>query len=71
MLVRFDDDDETTREIVRLVQEDDTCWLGGTDWQGRAAMRVSVSSFRTTAEDVERSVAAILAAATAASSSRS
>jgi glutamate/tyrosine decarboxylase-like PLP-dependent enzyme len=63
VLVRFDDDDETTREVVRRVQEDGTCWLGGTEWQGRAAMRISVSSFRTTAEDVERSAAAILAAA--------
>jgi glutamate/tyrosine decarboxylase-like PLP-dependent enzyme len=65
VLVRFGDDDETTREVVRRVQEDGTCWLGGTQWQGRAAMRISVSSFRTTEEDVERSVAAILAAAAA------
>ena len=60
VLVRFHDDDEATREVVRRVQADGTCWLGGTDWQGRAAMRISVSSFRTTAEDVERSAAAIL-----------
>jgi glutamate/tyrosine decarboxylase-like PLP-dependent enzyme len=63
VLVRFGDDDETTREVVRRVQEDGTCWLGATEWQGRAAMRISVSSFRTTAEDVERSAAAIIAAA--------
>jgi glutamate/tyrosine decarboxylase-like PLP-dependent enzyme len=63
VLVRFGDDDETTREVVRRVQEGDVCWLGATDWQGRAAMRISVSSFRTTSDDVERSVAAILAAA--------
>jgi glutamate/tyrosine decarboxylase-like PLP-dependent enzyme len=66
VLVRFGDDDETTREVVRRVQEDGTCWLGGTDWRGRAAMRISVSSFRTTVEDVDRSVAAILAAARSA-----
>ncbi len=65
VLVRFGDDNETTRAIVRRVQEDGTCWLGGTDWHGRAAMRISVSSFRTTAEDVERSAAAILEAAAA------
>ena len=65
VLVRFGDDDGVTREVVRRVQEDGTCWLGGTDWQGRAAMRISVSSFRTTAEDVERSAAAILEAAAA------
>jgi glutamate/tyrosine decarboxylase-like PLP-dependent enzyme len=62
LLVRFGDDDETTRAVVGRVQADGTCWLGATDWQGRAAMRISVSSFRTTAEDVERSVAAILKA---------
>jgi glutamate/tyrosine decarboxylase-like PLP-dependent enzyme len=63
VLVRFGDDDETTREVVRRVQADGTCWLGGTDWHGRAAMRISVSSFRTSAEDVERSANAILQAA--------
>ena len=69
VLVRFGDDDETTREVVRRVQDDGTCWLGGTDWQGRAAMRISVSSFRTTSEDVDRSAAAILEAAAAVSGS--
>jgi glutamate/tyrosine decarboxylase-like PLP-dependent enzyme len=70
VLVRFGDDDEVTREVVRTVQEDGTCWLGATDWQGRTAMRISVSSFRTTREDVERSAAAILEAAAAATGSR-
>jgi glutamate/tyrosine decarboxylase-like PLP-dependent enzyme len=60
VLVRFDDDDDTTREVVSRVQADGTCWLGATNWQGREAMRISVSSFRTTAEDVERSAEAIL-----------
>ena len=64
VLVRFGDDDEATREVVRKVQEDGTCWLGATDWHGRAAMRISVSSFRTTHDDIERSVDAILEAAT-------
>jgi glutamate/tyrosine decarboxylase-like PLP-dependent enzyme len=36
---------ERTRGVVRRVQEDGTCWCGGTEWQGRAAMRISVSSF--------------------------
>jgi glutamate/tyrosine decarboxylase-like PLP-dependent enzyme len=69
VLVRFGGDDEVTREVVRKVQEDGTCWLGGTDWQGRAAMRISVSSFRTTDEDVQRSVGAILEAAASVTSS--
>jgi glutamate/tyrosine decarboxylase-like PLP-dependent enzyme len=60
VLVRFGDDDETTRGVIAGVQEEGTCWLGGTTWQGRAAMRVSISNWATTAEDVERSAGAIL-----------
>ncbi|KKW62935.1 aminotransferase class V-fold PLP-dependent enzyme [Mycolicibacterium elephantis] len=59
VLVSFGDD-ETTRRVVAGVQTDGTCWFGGTVWQGRAAMRVSVSSWATTDEDVERSLAAVL-----------
>jgi glutamate/tyrosine decarboxylase-like PLP-dependent enzyme len=62
VLVRFGDG-ETTQGVIRRVQEDGTCWLGGTEWQGEHAMRISVSGWRTTRDDVERSVAAILAAA--------
>jgi glutamate/tyrosine decarboxylase-like PLP-dependent enzyme len=61
-LVRFTDG-ETTREVIRRVQEDGTCWLSGTDWDGEHAMRISVSNWRTTDQDVERSAGAILAAA--------
>lgn len=62
VLVRFGDDDERTRAVVRGVQEDGTAWLGGTVWQGRAAMRISVSSHATTEDDARLTVAAILAA---------
>lgn len=51
---------EVTREVIRRVQEDGTCWCGGTVWQGKTAMRVSVSSWATTDLDVERSLAAII-----------
>ncbi len=51
---------EVTREVMRRVQEDGTCWCGGTVWQGRTAMRISVSCWATTEEDVEQSLAAIL-----------
>jgi glutamate/tyrosine decarboxylase-like PLP-dependent enzyme len=54
--------DEFTREVIRRVQEDGTCWLSGTVWQGRSAMRISVSNWSTTEADVDRSVAAILRA---------
>jgi glutamate/tyrosine decarboxylase-like PLP-dependent enzyme len=67
VLVRFPDPggdhDARTRKVVKAVQEEGTCWLGGTTWQGKAAMRISVSNWSTTAEDVERSIAAILRAA--------
>lgn len=62
VLVSFGDD-ETTRRVIAAVQSDGTCWCGGTVWQGRAAMRISVSSWATTEEDVERSLAAIQSSA--------
>ncbi len=67
VLVRFldpdGDHDARTRAVVEAVQEDGTCWLEGTSWQGKAAMRISVSNWSTATEDVDRSVAAILRAA--------
>ena len=51
---------EVTREVIRRVQEDGTCWCGGTIWQGKTAMRISVSSWMTTDMDVERSLQAIV-----------
>jgi glutamate/tyrosine decarboxylase-like PLP-dependent enzyme len=51
---------ERTREVIARVQRDGTCWCGGTVWQGRTAMRISVSSWATTEADVRRSLAAIL-----------
>jgi glutamate/tyrosine decarboxylase-like PLP-dependent enzyme len=59
VLVRFGDDDDLTRAVVTGVQDDGTCWLGGTTWQGRAAMRVSVSNWATSEEDIARSAEAI------------
>ena len=55
-----------TRELIAAVQADGTLWCGGTEWQGRTAMRISLSSWATTDADVDRSVATIvrLAAAT-------
>jgi glutamate/tyrosine decarboxylase-like PLP-dependent enzyme len=59
VLVSFGDA-ARTREVIERVQQDGTCWCGPTDWQGRTAMRISVSSWATREADVERSVAAIL-----------
>jgi glutamate/tyrosine decarboxylase-like PLP-dependent enzyme len=62
VLVSFGDDQRTWR-VIDALQREGTCWCSGTNWQGRAAMRISVSSWATTDEDVERSLAAILRAA--------
>ncbi|MDO8550521.1 MAG: aminotransferase class V-fold PLP-dependent enzyme [Ignavibacteria bacterium] len=51
---------ETTNKIISEIQKDGTCWCGGTVWQGKTAMRISVSSWATTDEDVEKSLAAII-----------
>ena len=59
VLVSFGEPAET-RRVVAAVQDDGTCWCGGTVWQGRTAMRISVCSWATADEDVERSLEAIL-----------
>jgi glutamate/tyrosine decarboxylase-like PLP-dependent enzyme len=51
-----------TDAVIAAVQRDGTCWCGPTTWQGRRAMRVSVSCWATTDADVDRSVAAVAAA---------
>jgi glutamate/tyrosine decarboxylase-like PLP-dependent enzyme len=63
--VRFGDDDATTNAVIDGVQRDGTCWLSGSTFGGRAIMRVSVVGWQTTAEDIDRSAGAILAAARA------
>ncbi len=56
-------DEEATQQVIRNVQADGTCWCGGTVWRGRAAMRISVSSWATADEDMDRSLSAIIAIA--------
>jgi glutamate/tyrosine decarboxylase-like PLP-dependent enzyme len=68
ILVRFhpldgSDPDARTREVIGRVQADGTCWLAGTTWQGMTAMRISIVNWSTTEEDIDRSLAAILEAA--------
>ena len=60
VLVRFGDSDDRTRKVIAAVQEDGTAWMGGTTWQGKAAMRISVSNWSTTEADADRTVEAIL-----------
>jgi hypothetical protein len=68
VLVRFGKDteaerDATTDRVIDAVQRSGACWMGGTTWRGMRLMRISVSNWSTTETDVDRSVAAILAAA--------
>ena len=61
VLVRFGNDNETER-VIRAIQHSGECWMGSTSWHGLRAMRISVSNWRTSETDVDRSVQAILAA---------
>jgi glutamate/tyrosine decarboxylase-like PLP-dependent enzyme len=58
VLVGFGSDERTDR-VIDAVQRDGTCWMGGTTWRGRRYMRISVSNWSTTEDDVDRSLAAI------------
>jgi glutamate/tyrosine decarboxylase-like PLP-dependent enzyme len=74
VLVRFLDDsgdhDAYTRSVIEAVQRDGTCWLSGTTWHGMSAMRISVSSWATTSDDVELSLESIERATAEARTSR-
>ena len=59
VLVSFGDAEKTKR-IIAAIQAEGTCWAGITVWQGRTAMRISVSSWATTETDVDRSVEAMI-----------
>lgn len=52
--------DAMTNDVIAAVQAEGTCWAGGTIWQGRKAMRLSVSGWETTANDIEQSAEAII-----------
>ena len=62
VLVSFGDADKTLR-VIKSLQEEGTCWCGGTVWQGKTAMRISVSSWAHTDEDIQQSIEAIIAVA--------
>jgi len=60
VLVRFADDDAATNAVIAAVQADGTAWFGGTVWQGKGAMRVSVSNWRTREADIDRAADAVI-----------
>ncbi|MFF0268967.1 pyridoxal phosphate-dependent decarboxylase family protein [Kribbella sp. NPDC004536] len=59
VLVRFGTD-AVTRQLIREVQDEGTCWMSGTTWQGRAAMRISVTNWTTGPDDIDRSAETVL-----------
>ncbi len=69
VLVSFGDAAITSR-TVELIQEQGICWCGGTVWQGKPAMRISISNWVTSEDDVERSLAAIFEARRMAAAER-
>jgi glutamate/tyrosine decarboxylase-like PLP-dependent enzyme len=54
---------QRTDSVIAAVQEDGTCWCGPTTWHGHRAMRISVSGWSTTEDDIDRSIAAVRACA--------
>ncbi|MEA2452765.1 MAG: hypothetical protein QOG04_1475 [Actinomycetota bacterium] len=64
VLVRFlsptGDHDARTAQVVTGVQQEGTCWLSGSVWRDMGVMRISVSNWATSTDDVDRSVEAIL-----------
>ncbi len=60
VLVRAGDDDATTDRMIAAAQADGTCWAGGTTWHDQRAMRLSVSNWSTTEDDIDRSAEAIV-----------
>jgi glutamate/tyrosine decarboxylase-like PLP-dependent enzyme len=69
VLVSFGDA-ETTNRVIADIQADGTLWAGSTVWQGKTAMRLSLSSWATTDEDVEKSIEAIVRVASPTVSAR-
>jgi glutamate/tyrosine decarboxylase-like PLP-dependent enzyme len=54
---------ERTDAVIAAVQREGTCWCGPTTWRGVRAMRISVSGWNTTEDDIDRCVGAVRACA--------
>ena len=70
VLLRFEDD-EATDAVIGAIQASGEAWLGGTTWDGRRAIRVSVSNWQTNDDDVARVIAAFTGSRSAAAASTS
>ena len=63
--VRSRTGENVTPAVIARVQQAGVCWVGGTTWEKEPAMRISISNWSTTAEDIDRSAASIAKAMTA------
>jgi glutamate/tyrosine decarboxylase-like PLP-dependent enzyme len=59
VLVRYDSDEKTER-LIKKIQQSGVLWLGGAKWKGNSVMRISISSYKTTYDDIDLSVKTIL-----------
>lgn len=59
VLARYKSDEKTSK-LIKGIQESCVCWLGGSKWDGKTVMRISVSSYKTTYEDIDISAKEIL-----------
>jgi glutamate/tyrosine decarboxylase-like PLP-dependent enzyme len=58
-------DEERTERVIRALLEDGTAWVTGSRWRGRPVLRISVSNWSTSEEDVEATVQALARAVSA------
>lgn len=70
VVFRLGDDDAVTEDVIARVQAEGTCFLAGTHWRDRGAVRFSTTNWSTTADDIDRSAAAVIAAYRAAVAAR-
>ena len=56
------DHDARTDAVIKRINDDGEAWFGPTTWRGMRVMRVSLSNFRTTPEDIDRTIEAVKAA---------
>jgi len=55
-------EEEQTKNALHYIQQSGDCWLGGTIWNGKAAIRISISSWRTSEQDILKTIAIFEAA---------
>jgi hypothetical protein len=63
--VRARDGRNVTPAVIAAVQDEGVCWVGGTSWEKEPAMRISISHWATSPDDIEASAKSILRAVNA------